>query len=198
MTEQPTQTPLSRVLLELHFDADQNGSDLSHSLRRITPGAPDPEPSTGVHADSMYFAPGEQVSLRVTGHGSAGTGVPADRKFVSFQVIDCVIITRPQVVQRGEGVPTMYAPPSPFQQAVGACYPLELDFSPSLNGLSHAGERTVTQTWKRTLDVAITPGLWELSLVMTVRITRGPGSVTELRVLSFDPETEVGGNGTIK
>jgi hypothetical protein len=198
MTHQATLTPISQVMLEVHFDADQNGSDLSHTLSRVSPGAPDPEPASGVHADSLYFAPGEQLSLKVTGRGSAGPDVRADSKFVSFQVIDCVITTRPQVIQRGAGLATKYAAPSPFQQAIGACYALALDFSASLSGLSPDDERKVTQTWKRTLDIGITPGLWELSLVMTVRITRGPGSVDELRVLSFDPETEVGGNGGLK
>jgi hypothetical protein len=198
MTHQPTLVPISQVVLDVYFDADQNGSDLSHTLRRVTPGAPDPEPVSGTHADSLYFAPGEQLSFQVTGRGSVDAGVPGDGKFVSFQVIDCVITTRPQVIQRGGGLPTKYAAPSPFQQAIGACYPLELDFSASVSGLLNEGERKVTQRWKRTLDIGITPGLWELSLVMTVRITRGPGSVDELRVLSFDPEAEVGGNGTLK
>jgi hypothetical protein len=191
-------TQNSQVTLELHFDADQEGSDLSHELRRDTPNGTDPNPETGPHADSLYFAAGEQLGLQITGHGAAGGDVPPGTQFVSFQVIDCVITTRPQVIQRGIGLTTKYAVPSPFQQAVGACYPVALDFSASASGLDPDNERTVTQTWKRTLDIGVTPGLWELSLVLTVRIVRGPGSVEELRVLSFDPETEVGGNGTLK
>lgn len=195
----PLSTPQnSQVILELHFDVDQEGSDLGHELQRGSPNGGNPNPDTGPHADSLYFATGEQLALKIVGHGTAAEGVAPESRFVSFQVIDCVITTRPQVIQRGLGLTTKYAVPSPFQQAVGACYPLALDFSVSASGLVPEGERTVIQTWKRTLDIGVTPGLWELSLVLTVRIVRGVGSVEELRVFSFDPETEVGGNGTLK
>lgn len=192
MTQPLKLTPPSQVILQLTFDADQDGSDLSHFVVRGSPTTPDPNPTQGRHADSLYFAPGEQVLVQVIGSGSKGSS------FDSFQVIDCAIITRPQVVQRGIGLATKYAAPSPFLQAVGASYPLELDFYASVNPLESGGERVVVQNWKHALDVALTPGMWDLSLVLTVRITRGPGSVDEVRVLSFDPETEVGSTGTVK
>jgi len=198
MNDNPTiYPPADLVILEVHFDVDQLGSDLSHTLTRTKPGEQDPEPATGVHANSLYFAPGEQVALRVSGHGKA-TGVDAESSFVSFQIVDCVIATRPQIVQLGGGQRTRYAAPSPFQQAIGASYTLALDFSATASGLLPGGVRTVTQHWKRTLDVSMAPGLWELSLTLTIRIMRGPGAVNELRVFSFDPEAEVGGNGTMR
>ncbi|MES2317592.1 MAG: hypothetical protein V4631_08870 [Pseudomonadota bacterium] len=190
--------PRPHVTLKLSFDADQNGSELVHSLVADNPGTPDPNPTHGPYADSLYFAPGEQVSVQITCSGSRA------KRFDSFQIIDCVFITRPQVVQRGRDLPTRYAAPSPFLQAIGACFPMALDFyavaDNSGSGIEpiHTDERIVTQYWKRTLDIGLTPGLWSLSFAMTVRITRGLGSVDEIRVFSFDPEAEVGGAGTVK
>lgn len=196
MTRPNTIMPRAKVTLRLSFDADQNGSALAHVLMRDNPDTPDPNPTQGKHADSMYFAPGEQLSVQVTCSGSR------ENLFDSFQIIDCAFVTLPQVVQRGIGVITQYAAPSPFQQAIGACYPMALDFHAVDEGAGiepeRWTERVVTQYWKRTLDIALTPGLWNLSLAMTVRITRGAGAVNEVRVFSFDPETEVGGSGTIK
>lgn len=198
MTPALAATESNEVRLELNFDADQITSDLTHRLVRVSPDAPDPAPRTGSRADSMYFAPGERLSLHITGYGAASVPEAPGKEFVSFQVIDCVIVTRPQVIQRGRGLETQYAAPSPFLQAVGACYPVELDFTATAGGLLENGARSVTQSWKRTLDVGLNPGCWQLSLVLTIRIMRGQGTVHELRVLSFDPEAEVGGNGTLK
>ena len=196
MTHPRMLEPQAQVTLKLSFDADQNGSGLAHALVRDGSGTPDPNPTHGKYADSLYFAPGEQLSVQVTGSGARKLG------FDSFQIIDCVFITRPQVVQRGSDLPTKYAAPSPFQQGIGACYPMALDFYavPGNSGIEpiHTDERIVTQYWKRTLDIGLTPGLWSLSFSMTVRITRGLGAVDEVRVFSFDPEAEVGGPGTIK
>jgi hypothetical protein len=197
MNDQATATPFSEVILEVAFSVDQLGSDLRHTLARVTPDAPDPQPDSGVHAESLYFAPGEQVRFKVTGRGAVGNRSAADA-FVSFQIIDCVLITRPRVIQMAAGLPTLYAAPSPFLQATGASYPLALDFAPTASGLLPDGVRTVTQQWKHSLNVGFNPGLWELSLVLTVRIMRGAGAITEMRVFSFDPEAEVGGNGTLK
>lgn len=186
-------TPPDQVQLRVWFDVDQQGEQLGYDLVRENPITPNPQPGHGPNADSMYFAAGEQVSLQVTCSGKAGD-------FDAFQIIDCVIVTRPQLVQLGAGLPTRYAAPSPFLQAIGACYPMALDFQASVD-LAHqkeTGERVVVQDWKRTLDIGWTPGRWDLSFSMTVRITRGGGTIDEVRVLGFDPESEVGGTGTIK
>lgn len=186
----------TKAMLHLHFDVDQTTSSLSHKVVRASNSTPDPNHTTGRHADSLYFAPGETLGIKVIGYGKVGTRDPSE-DFVSFQVVDCAFFTRPGVIQCGQGLDTVYAVPSPFQQALGACYPLALDFTPAAGGILTNGERVVAQTWKRTLDIGLTPGVWRLSLVLTIRITRGPGIMDELRVLSFDPETEVGGNGTL-
>jgi hypothetical protein len=185
----------TKAMLYLHFDVDQTTSSLSYELVRDSSNAPDPQPKTGPHADSLSFVPGEALGIEIAGYGPIHATDPS-QDFVSFQVVDCAIVTRPQVIQCGQGLDTAYAVPSPFQQALGACYPLALDFSASASGLE-TGRRAVTQTWKRTLDIGLTPGIWKLSMVLTVRITRGVGIMDEVRVLSFDPETEVGGNGTM-
>ncbi|MGK5027526.1 hypothetical protein [Janthinobacterium sp. RB2R34] len=196
MNQHITLTPPAQSLLHLSFDADQRGSGLGHTLTRISSTTPDPTPRVGVHADGLYFAPGEQLLLRVTASGAAEKN-NADA-FDSFQIIDCVIITRPQVIQRGAGLASKYSPPSPFLQAIGSCYPLQLDFRATVNPLTHDNVRIVSQDWKGSLDIGVSPGMWDLSLVLTVRITRGPGAISEVRVFWFDPETEVGSTGTMK
>lgn len=194
MTHPISLTPPAQVLLQLSFDADQHGNALNHYFTPVSSTTPQPTPVEGAHAASLYFAPGEQLLMRITASG-ASTGANA---FQSFQVIDCVIVTRPQVIQRGQGLDTLYAPPSPFLQAVGSCYPMALDFYATVNPLTPGGERVVNQTWKGSLDVGVSPGIWDFSLVLTVRITRGVGAVSDVRVFWFDPEMEVGSTGTLK
>lgn len=184
----------AKTTLRIWFDADQQGSDLAYQLVRDNPGTPDPQPHQGPHADSLYFAPGEEVELQIIGSGAVKGG------FDSFQLIECVIVTRPQVVQRGPNMVTRYAAPSPFLQSVGACYVLPLDFRATLDckGELNGPERRITQDWKHSLNVGFTPGMWELSFLMTVRITRDAGTISEVRVFGFDPESEVGSTGTEK
>lgn len=179
------------VLLRISFDADQESEELNYVTLRKTPPTPNPQPNQGGHADSLYLAAGEQLGIQIVCSSAMQHG------FASFQIVDCAILTRPQVVQRGPGVKTQFASPSPFLQAIGAWCPLALDFQASVEESAN-GALVVTQQWKRTLDVGYSGGFWDLSFVMTVRITRGAGAVDEVRVFSFDPECEVGTTGTLK
>ncbi|MES2757702.1 MAG: hypothetical protein V4693_10040 [Pseudomonadota bacterium] len=183
--------PPALVLLKISFDADQQSEELNYIALRETAPTPDPQPAQGGHADSLYFAPGEQVAIQIICSGGTENG------FASFQIVDCAILTRPQVVQRAPGMRTQFASPSPFLQAIGAWCPLALDFQATIEE-SATGSLVVAQQWKRTLDVGYSAGFWDLSFVMTVRITRGAGAVDEVRVFSFDPECEVGTTGTLK
>jgi len=187
--------PPARLILEVRFDVDQQSDQLSYRLLPdpLFPPEPDPNPRRGGYANALYFKAGEQVTIRVVGGGDK---VDKNPGFVSFQIVDCTIITKPQVVRRDKNVRTEYAPPSPFSQALSASYPLALDFSTHVT-VDDEKYFELTQNWKQTLDVAYSPGLWELSMVLTVRIIRGVGEVDEVRVFSFDPEAEVGGQGTM-
>jgi hypothetical protein len=93
MKEVQDDPALGATLLEVFFDADQASYDLDYRLQ---------SPIRGRRADSMYFSPGEQLRISVVG---AGSQVDKSTAFESFQVIDCVIVTRPQAVQRAPAVP---------------------------------------------------------------------------------------------
>jgi hypothetical protein len=174
-------TSTTDVVLTIGFDADQTSDQLASDFGSTDGGRP--IHNTGLFKGEIQFLEGETLHLRVIGSGRPGS-------FRSFQIVDCCLITRPMVVSAGYGMPTRYAPPSPFTQAVGASYQVPLDFSSELT--QEEPVRIVTQQWKRTLDVGNTPGRWDLSLVLTVRIFRGPNQPDDVRVFSFDPETEVG------
>lgn len=181
-------TPVSPWMkLSVHFDADQITNQLDYSFTSCDGTA---DPRHGPYMGGVHFQKGQHVYLDATCCGSKESG------FTGFQIIDCCIISVPQLTQVGPKVPTVYSPPSPFLQAIGATYNLSLDFEsqvlpqdPALPDL-----RRIRQEWKHTLDVGHANGRWELSFVMTVRITRGEGVQPELRVFSFDPESSVGGS----
>lgn len=187
----------SKVLLKISFDVDQETDQLHFTLREIKlpTDIPDPNPSRGGHADSLFFVTGDEMHLHIIGGGkrnkAEGTG------FQSFQIVDCAIITRPQVSLRYPGMQTQWSPPSPFTRCAGASYQLPIDFAPRVVD-DEEDYLAISQHWKPTLNVGFSHGMWELSFTMTVRISRGGGQIDQIRVLMFDPEAEVGGTGTIK
>lgn len=183
-------TPVSPWMkLSVHFDVDQITNQLDYSFTSCDGTA---DPRHGPYMGGVHFQQGQHVYLDVTCCGSEKSG------FTSFQIVDCCIISVPQLTQIGPKVPTVYSPPSPFLQAVGATYSLPLDFEAKIL-LGEQGDpaqpplRRIRQEWKHNLDVGYATGRWELSFVMTVRIMRGEGVQPELRVFSFDPESSVGG-----
>ncbi len=172
---------LKDVVLSVGFDADQISDQLAFKF--TSPDGQEPVHPTGLFEGEIYFCEGEVFHLRVIASGRKAT-------FSSFQIVDCCLITRPKVVSAGAERTTRYAPPSPFTQQIGACQALVLDFTSE--AAERGDRRFVTQDWKHTLDVGNALGRWELSLVMTVRIFRGVDMQEDIRVFSFDPETEVG------
>ncbi|MGF6117485.1 hypothetical protein ABIE30_003986 [Janthinobacterium lividum] len=183
-------TPVSPWMkLSVHFDVDQITNQLDYSFTSCDGTA---DPRHGPYMGGVHFQQGQHVYLDVTCCGSEKSG------FTSFQIVDCCIISVPQLTQIGPKVPTVYSPPSPFLQAVGATYSLPLDFEAKIL-LGEQGDpaqpplRRILQEWKHNLDVGYATGRWELSFVLTVRIMRGEGVQPELRVFSFDPESSVGG-----
>jgi hypothetical protein len=107
MTSPPLTSSTPSVTLTVWFDADQISSQLDYSLKRGDNGGTDPEPRQGKHAGAAYFTQGEKVRLHVVGSGSKNN-------FKSFKIVQCCIITRPQITQCGDGTPTLFAAPSPF------------------------------------------------------------------------------------
>lgn len=172
------------MLLEANFDINQIGETLEWSFSRRDGHG---NPVKGRYAGSIYFTMGEEVKIRVRAGGY--------EKFESFKVLDCTLITRPQIVSIVPGSLATYAKPSPFQDTVGAC--VEVDPAEFESG--HAAEseqdgrkyHTISQKWKKHLTVAESTGRWEIAFVLTVEITRQSGE-RQQRVFVFDPEGEVG------
>ncbi|EZP40121.1 hypothetical protein BW37_01796 [Janthinobacterium lividum] len=184
-------TPVSPWMkLSVHFDADQITNQLDYNFTSCDGTA---DPRHGPYMGGVHFQKGQHVYLDVTCCGSKDSG------FTSFQIIDCCIVTVPQLTQIGPKVPTIYSPPSPFLQSVGATYhfPLDFEIQQLLGEPEQAPLHSIRQEWKHNLDVGYTAGRWELSFVMTVRIMRGEDTQPELRVFSFDPESSVGGDGNL-
>ena len=174
------------VVLGIRFDVAQASDQLTWSL---VPGNGNPLAEYGTGGGAVQLFQGEAVALEVVGSGAIDGH---DGHFTSFQVIECCLITRPKVVVAGPDRETRYAPPSPFLQSIGASFFFENDFSSGVR--DEGNRRTITQVWKRWLNIAHTNGSWEMSLNLTVRILRGTHA-TEVRVFRFDPEVQVG-NGT--
>ncbi len=172
------------MLLEANFDINQIGETLEWSFNRKDG---DGNPVKGRYAGSIYFTMGEEVHIRVRAGGY--------EKFESFKVLDCTLITRPQIVSVAPGSLATYARPSPFKDTIGACVEVDpAEFGPSRGAESEQdGVRyhTIAQKWKKHLTVAESTGRWEIAFVLTVEITRLSGEQQQ-RVFVFDPEGEVG------
>lgn len=178
------------VTLTIGFDADQVSDQLAYEF--ISADGSHPVHPTGLFKGEIYFEEGEIFHLQVRGGGKPDS-------FTSFDVIDCAIITKPQIISAGPKQPAVYALPSPFANVSGACYPVALNFEVKTTVTTtdaNGGYRLIDQAWLHTLDICHTQGRWEISLVLTVRIVRGPGEESEIRVFSFDPEGQVGPTGS--
>lgn len=175
------------IVLSMSFDVDQNSDNLVWELKNPEPSSADSGPISqyGVGAGTVRFYQGENVMLEIKGGGAYADG------FTSFQIIECCLITRPKVVIAAPNKSTRYATPSPFLQSIGSSYVFENDFFSNVNDDDTDEYRTITQTWKRSLNIEHTNGAWELSLNLTVRILRGY-ALPEVRVFRFDPEVHVG------
>ncbi|TXF96922.1 hypothetical protein [Massilia arenae] len=140
------------------------------------------------------FSAGQQFRIAIVASDKEKTG------FESLEVVDCCIITRPQILCCGQDIRTYYAPPSIFigkdGEQLGALYQIDPSaFSVHSTGIDPKKGRQITLLWNDQLTVGQYNGFWELSFYLTVRIKRTGEETQQLRVFYFDPETEVG-NGT--
>lgn len=140
------------------------------------------------------FSAGQEFRIAITASDKDRTGLE------SLEVVDCCIITRPQILCCGPEVLTYYAPASLFVDnaggELGALYQIEPSaFSVHSTGVDPVKGKRTTLLWDGHLTVGPYNGSWELSFYVTVRIKRNGEKRDQLRVFYFDPETEVG-NGT--
>lgn len=171
------------VLLKVSFDVSQTSDALDWEF------VPNSRPTKGTHAGGVLFQPKEKLFLEIDGIGSDKSG------FTGFDIIECSLITMPQIVQIGANLPLKYAAPSPFRDVPSAVFTFPHDFKvgvvPAPSEIVNH-ERQFKQTWNGDLVVAEAQGRWELTFLVTVRIHYGSAHPSELRVFSFDPEGQVG------
>lgn len=183
-------TPPS-MLLKARFDIDQVGFNMEWHFSRSDHNG---NPIEGKDAGSIYFTRGETFFIHVTGGAKKRGG---NNPFESFKILDCCLISQPQLSQYGSDMPTLFSPPSPFVSVPGdvpkhATITLQADkFKPWIGGETLPGYYKQTQAWSEHLTVGQETGRWELSFVVTVEITALDGSTTQ-RVFGFDPEGTVG------
>ncbi|PFH08510.1 hypothetical protein BCF11_0865 [Collimonas sp. PA-H2] len=185
--------PVKTVIFYVNFDVDQISAKLDWS----TSGGS--KPPTGPHSGSVFFNQGDQVGIVVTGGGSLIQNPEYRPPLKSFEITDFTIITRPQIVQCGQGLLTTYAPPSLFSDCLTACLRLPLSFDEKTSDKHHY--REITQTWTPPappappfppLTIGKQNGRWEVSMYITVKIYREGVATPFHRVFYFDPEGEVG------
>ena len=175
------------VRLCVWFDVDQISSSLGYELVVVPSTPPDPNPRFGRRACSLYFVWNEQMQLDVAGY------IAKDSKFATFRILECCLVTRPQLVLLAQDGAMAFAAPSPFAQTNRmASYRLPLDFSEKKFTYPD-GNSIVTQTWQHHLDVCDQDGRWEMSFLLMVSVEPSDGTAAHIRVFTFDPETEVGG-----
>lgn len=174
------------MLIEANFDIDQLGQTLEWRFSRKDGQG---NPVKGRYAGGIYFTVGELTRVRVRA-GSFS-------KFKGFKVLDCTLITMPQLVQIGKATPTKFAPVSPFVSTAsigiaGASVSLPAaQFVPSAVHPDDPEYNEFALEWNSALTVGEQTGRWEIAFVLTVEIERADGT-TEQRAFSFDPEGEVG------
>jgi hypothetical protein len=174
------------MLIEANFDIDQLGQTLEWRFSRTDGHG---NPVKGRYAGGVYFTVGELTRVRVR----AGSY----NKFNGFKVLDCTLVTLPQLVQIGKAIPTRFAPPSPFittsaiavSDASVSLPPAQ--FVPSAVHPDDPEYNEFALEWNSALTVGAATGRWEIAFVLTVEIERLDGT-TEQRAFSFDPEGEVG------
>lgn len=187
MTEQPTS-----MLLRAKFDIDQVGYNMEWHFSRTDQHG---NPIVGKDAGSVYFTVGETFFIHVSSSGKARKD--GSDPLGSFKILDCVVISTPQLSDYGPGRPTRFSPPSPFVSTEGdipkyATIPLDpAKFVSWIGGKPVPGYYEQTQAWSEHLTVGQIPGRWELSFIVTVEIVAPDGSSTR-RVFGFDPEGSVG------
>ncbi len=120
--------------------------------------------------------------------------------FESLEVVDCCVITRPQIISCGPKARTCYAPPSLFVDSngeeLGALYSINpSEFTVHSTGIDPEKGKKITLLWDGHLTVGKYNGFWDLSFYVTVSIKRFGELEPQRRVFYFDPESEVN-NGT--
>jgi len=183
------------MTLTARFDVNQVDDGIDWLFADIDSNSTDDRTLTAPYWNrDIQFSAGQEFRIAISASDQEKTG------FESLEIIDCCVITRPQILCCGKGILTRYAPPSLFVNCdgkqLGAIYRIEPSaFSVHSTGIDPSQGRKVTLLWNGNLTVGPYNGFWDLAFYVTVSIKRAHEEARQLRVFYFDPEGEVG-NGT--
>ena len=160
------------------------------------------DPLRGDWHNDIRFQPGQtfQIELHVY-----GLQHPLQADLEGVHVVDCCLITLPQIKECGHDRHTKYHSPSPFAPATygpstprGALVSIPgQDFSKTdsvsdtiFNDPSYGAEIPLVLRWNNTLTVGNELAHWDLSFYVTIELKRKKNG-RHYRVFYFDPESEV-------
>lgn len=167
------------LILRVSFDAQQISSLLDWAF---TPAS---QARGNASAGALQLYGGQVLQVEITGYGSEASG------FAGFDVVDCCMVTQPQLIRLGGNQPALFAAPSMFDGVDSATHHLggqfdDVDAPATIDGLVRC-----VKVWDGALTVAQAPGRWDLSFMLTVRLQGVPEDQAR-RVFYFDPEGQVG------
>ncbi|WP_431262129.1 hypothetical protein ACQ859_18355 [Roseateles chitinivorans] len=181
--------------ISLSFDYQQESQLLCWSA---TDGHRNIYMQRGPMAGGVWLQPAEHVSVFVKGGGPVRS---LDSRW-SFKIIDCFIITIPELRWSRADHAKEYSAPSPFVGSGSTTRHVDnLQLVPeeqlSYDEASKEFYLTIVYRSLNAFQVIGKKGdkrigRWDMSFILTVEIQEHPGDTPYVRVFRFDPETEVG------
>lgn len=175
---------IKNMELKVTFDVNQIRSRANWYFHEVGNSA---DCDDGWH-NNIQFLPGQQFGIRLVATNYYKTTLQ------SVSVVDCCLITQPQIQVCGPGHPPQYAPPSPFCTAslkpLGALAVIPATGFSRFEPIVPSSDYVLI--WNDYLVVGPMVSHWDLSFYVTVCIDRGVGATPDYRVFYFDPESEVG------
>jgi hypothetical protein len=173
--------------VDVEFDIEQVGSRLEG---KITRSDGEGNPVEGKYAGGTYMTCGETLQISVKAGGKIRN---KKNPFVSFEVIDCSIVCRPKIKRTSPHEKTEFAHPNLFAGKTSSTVII-----PGSQFLPKTVDPVLPDYFqlKRAFDSGIVvgdkEGRWGMTILLTVQIGYTDNTVSEMRVVEIDPETEVG------
>lgn len=169
-------TEAKSAVITVTFDVAQGGDRLCWSAK-ADDGGSDCYKKSGKHAGSIHWEPGESIFLEIRSLGDRAS-------YIGFTIVSVTLIAIPRESQ----VAQLLAGDSATGTWTAADFDLLPHSSPNLERLE------VAYRGKVPLPIAATikAGIWELSMVLTVKVNRHDDVCDQARIFRFDPEVQIG------
>lgn len=169
-------TEAKSAVITVTFDVAQRGNRLCWSAK-AEDGGSNCYKKSGKHAGSIHWEPRESIFLEIRSLGDCGS-------YIGFTIVSVTLIAIPREYQ----VAQLLAGESATGTWTAA------DFDPLPHPSPNPELLEVAYRGKVPLPIAekIESGIWELSMVLTVKVKRNDGVCDQVRVFMFDPEVQIG------